>query len=164
MKEADSAPDLYETVTQETEDYLLKEWQSTGQEFEKVVAAVFEAIGYTAEVTQATRDHGIDVIAHPDPLGMENPFIKVEVKSGSGTVNEETVNKLRGTLNRGEEGMVVALGGFTSDAEAVGRENNNLTLIGPKRFVELFRGHYDSLAPAWRAKYPLDRVHVPSPQ
>jgi restriction system protein len=164
LQEDASAPDLYETATQETEDYLLREWQSTGHEFEEVVAAVFGAIGYTTEVTQASHDHGIDVIAHPDPLGIKSPFIKIEVKSGSSTVNEATVNQLRGTLNKGEEGIVVALGGFTSDAESVARRNNNLTLIGPKRFVEIFLDHYDSLEPTWRSKYPLDRVHVPSPK
>jgi restriction system protein len=164
LQEDSSAPDLYDTATQETEDYLLKEWQSTGHQFERVVAAVFESIGYTAKVTQKSHDHGIDVVAHPDPLGMESPFIKIEVKSGSSSVNEGTVNQLRGTLNRGEEGVVVSLGGFTSDAEAVARGSNNLTLIGPKRFVEIFLDHYDALDPTWRARYPLDRVYVPSPR
>lgn len=81
-----AAQNIYETVTQETEDYLLKAWQRTGTAFEQVVGAVFEALGYTATVTQASVDHGIDVIAYPDALGLESPFIKVQVKSGMGSV------------------------------------------------------------------------------
>ncbi len=77
-----TAQNLYEAAAQETEDYLLKAWQKTGAAFEEVVGAVFEALGYTATVTQISADHGVDVIAHPDALGLVRPYIKVQVKSG----------------------------------------------------------------------------------
>jgi len=152
---------LYETARQETEDYLLKAWLNTGHHFESVVAAVLEAIGYTANVTQKSGDHGVDVIAHPDPLGLERPYIKVQAKSGAGTVNEATVNQLKGCLNEGEQGIVVGLGGFTSGAQSVARASSHLTLINGQQFVALFLDHYDALAPEWRAKYPLKQVFVP---
>ena len=86
----DSIPDtadgesseLHALALEETEDYLLKSWNRTGAHFETVVAAVFRAMGYAAAETQASGDHGIDVIAHPDPLGLERPYIKIQVKSG----------------------------------------------------------------------------------
>ena len=73
---------LDEQATQATEDYLLKAWRRTGVHFEEVVAAVFRAMGYTAFVTAPSGDHGVDVIAHPDALGIERPYVKVQVKSG----------------------------------------------------------------------------------
>ena len=152
---------LYDTAAQETEDYLLKAWQRTGHEFEHVVAAVFEAMGYTATVTQASGDHGVDVIAHPDPLGLERPFIKIQAKSGTSSVGEPEVNQLRGLLNTGEQGVLIALGKYTKAAEAVARNSSTVTLIGPKRFVHLFLDHYDQLAPEWRARFPLRQVFVP---
>ena len=160
-EEGATARNLYETAAQETEDYLLKAWQRTGAEFEHVVGAVFEALGYTATVTSASGDHGFDVIAHPDPLGLERPFIKVQVKSGTSSVGEPEVNQLRGLLNPGEQGVLVSLGKFTSGAEAVARSSSAVTLIGPKRFVRLFLEHYDHLAPEWRAQFPLKQVFVP---
>ena len=153
--------DLYESATQETEDYLLKSWKRTGHQVDHVVAATFEAMGYYANVTQASGDHGVDVIAHPDPLGLEQPFIKIQTKSGSGVTNEEVVNQLRGTLQQGEHGVVVSLGGFTKDALHVGRTSANLKLIDDKEFVSLFLEHYDDLDPAWRSRYPLRQVFVP---
>ena len=156
-----TARNNYETVTQETEDYLLKAWQRTGVAFEQVVRAVFEALGYTATVTQASADHGVDVIAHPDALGLERPFIKVQVKSGMGSIGEPEVNQLKGLLNPGEQGVLVSLGKFTSGAKAVERSSLNITLIGPQRFIELFLGNYNDLAPEWRAKFPLKQVFVP---
>lgn len=152
---------LYETATQETEDYLLKAWQRRGSHFEEVVAAVFEAIGYTTCVTPETGDHGIDIIAHPDPLGLEKPFVKVQVKSGTGSVGEPEINQLKGCLNYGEHGIFVSLGRYVSNAQSIARANPNLTLIDGKRFVELFLQFYDKLDPTWRAKYPLKRVFVP---
>ncbi len=156
-----AAQNLFKTATQETEDYLLKAWQRTGSAFEHVVAATFEALGYTAIVTPPSGDHGVDIIAHPDPLGLERPFIKVQVKSGTSAVGEPEINQLRGLLNPGEQGVLVSLGRFTSGAEAVARNSSNLTLIGPQRFVRLFLDHYDRLDPEWRAKFPLKQVFVP---
>ena len=143
------------------EDDLLKAWLDTWHHFESVVAAVLEAIGYTAKVTQKSGDHGVDVIAHPDPLGLERPYVKVQAKSGAGTVNEATVNQLEGCLNQGEQGIVVGLGGFTSGAQNVARASSHLTLFNGQQFVALFLDHYDALAPEWRAKYPLRKVFVP---
>lgn len=156
-----TAQNIYETVTQETEDYLLKSWQRTGAAFEQVVGAVFEALGYTATVTQASVDHGVDVVAHPDALGLERPFIKVQVKSGTSSVGEPEVNQLKGLLNPGEQGVLVSLGKFTSGAETVERSSPNVTLIEPQRFIELFLDHYNKLEPEWRAKFPLKQVFVP---
>jgi len=162
---ADEAPTdaLFESAVQETEDFLLKSWQGTGASFEVVVAAVFEAMGYTTTVTPPSGDHGVDVIAHPDPLGLERPYIKIQVKSGLGTVGEPDVNQLRGLLNQGEQGVVVSLGKFSAGALAVERSSSNLILIGPRRFVRLFLDHYDKLDPTWRARSPLKQVWIPLP-
>lgn len=112
-------------------------------------------------MTQASVDHGVDVIAHPDALGLERPFIKVQVKSGTSSIGEPEVNQLKGLLNPGEQGVLVSLGKFTSAAKTVERSSPNVTLIGPQRFIELFLGHYDKLKPEWRAKFPLKQVFVP---
>lgn len=167
LKEADPGDDgevaqsLHETVAQETEDYLLKAWQQTGAAFEEVVGAMFEAMGYTTIVTQVSADHGVDIIAHPDALGLERPLIKVQAKSGIGSVGEPEVNQLKGSLNLEERGVLVSLGKFTSGAKAVERGSPNITLVGPQRFVGLFLDHYDDLAPEWRARFPLKQVYVP---
>ena len=157
----EEATDLFETATQETEDYLLKAWHRTGAAFEHVVAAVLEAIGYTATVTSASKDHGVDVIAHPDPLGLEQPFVKVQVKSGTSTIGEPAVSQLIGSLSEGEKGILVSLGGFSADARAKARNCARVSLVDAKQFVSLFLDHYEKLDPSWRAKFPLSHVYVP---
>lgn len=153
--------DLFETATQETEDYLLKAWHRSGTSFEHVVAAVLEAIGYTATVTSASKDHGVDVIAHPDPLGLEQPFVKVQAKSGTGAIGEPLVSQLIGSLHDREKGIFVSLGGFTTEARSKARNSGKVSLIDAKQFVSLFLDHYEKLEPSWQAKFPLARVYVP---
>ena len=152
---------LDEQATQATEDYLLKAWQRTGVHFEQVVAAVFRAMGYTAFVTPPSGDHGVDVIAHPDPLGIERPYVKVQVKSGTSTIGEPVVNQLKGLLNSEEKGILVSLGSFSTGALNVARGSANVTLIDASRFVELFLDRYERLDPSLRARYPLKNVYVP---
>jgi restriction system protein len=151
---------LAERAVEETKDYLLRQWARTGQEFEEVVAALFRAMGYTANTQAGTHDLGVDVVAHPDPLGVQPPFVKIQCKSGTGTVGAPAVKQLRGLLNDREKGVLIALGGFSTDARHVQQNDGDLILIDGNRFVELFLDHYERLAPEWRHRFPLDRVYV----
>lgn len=151
---------LAERAVEETKDYLLRQWSRTGTDFEEVVAAVFRALGYTATTQAGTHDLGVDVLAHPDPLGVQPPILKVQCKSGTSAVGAPAVKQLRGLLNGPAKGVMVALGGFTNDARHVQQNDADLVLIDGDRFVDLFLSHYDRLAPEWRHRFPLTRVYV----
>lgn len=151
---------LAERAVEETEDYLLRQWSRTSQQFEHVVAAVFRAMGYTAQVQQGTHDLGVDVIAHPDPLGVQPPLLKIQAKSGTGKIGPKDVKALRGLLNQGEKGVLVALGGFSNDSRHVQQNDADLVLIDGERFVALFLEFYDRLDAETRNRFPLRRVYV----
>jgi restriction system protein len=153
-------PNLAERAVEETKDYLLRQWSRSGTEFEHVVAAVFRAMGYTATTQQGSHDLGVDVVAHPDPLGVQPPLLKIQCKSGTGTIGAPAIKQLRGLLNGPEKGVIVALGGFSNDARHVQQNDADLVLIDGERFVQLFLDHYDKLAPEWRHRFPLTRVYV----
>lgn len=156
----DDAEMAAEEVIQATKDYLIRSWSRTAQEFEEVVAAVFRALGYTATTQQGTRDLGVDVIAHLDPLGVTPPIIKIQAKSGTSTVGAPAVKQLRGVLNPGEKGILISLGGFSSDAKHTEQNDANLILLDSDRFVELFLDSYDKLSPEMRHRFPLRQVYV----
>jgi len=156
----DDAEMAAEEVVQRTKDYLLRRWTRTKQEFEEVVAAVFRALGYTANTTRSARDLGVDVIAHTDPLGVTGPILKIECKSGTGSIGAPDVKKLRGVLNPGEKGVMVALGGFSNDAMHTEQNDANLILIDADRFVDLFLSSYDRLSAEMRHRFPLQQVYV----
>jgi restriction system protein len=156
----ESKVNLAERAVEETEDYLLRQWSRTSQQFEHVVAAVFRAMGYTAQVQQGTHDLGVDVIAHPDPLGVQPPLLKIQAKSGTGRIGAKEVKELRGLLNQGEKGVLVALGGFSNDSRHVQQNDADLVLIDGERFVALFLEFYDRLDAETRNRFPLRRVYV----
>jgi restriction system protein len=158
--QVEQSANLADRAVEETEDYLLRQWSRTAQGFEKVVASVFRAMGYTAQVQAGTHDLGVDVIAHPDPLGVQQPLLKIQAKSGTGKIGAKDVKELRGLLNQSEKGVLVALGGFSNDAKHVQQNDADLVLIDGKRFVELFLEFYDRLDPETRNQFPLRRVYV----
>ena len=133
---------------------------STAQAFEEVVASVFRAMGYAARTQAGTHDLGVDVIAHPDPLGVQPPLLKIQAKSGTSSVGAPAVKQLRGLLNPSEKGIMISLGGYSNDARHVQQNDANLVLIDGSRFVELFLEFYDRLAPEVRNQFPLTRVYV----
>ena len=49
-------------------------------------------------------DGGVDLIATKDPLGLDEPRIKVQVKARQGATAASDVRQLRGTLGQGEKG------------------------------------------------------------
>jgi restriction system protein len=158
---ADQVNQADQTV-QETEDYLLNQWSRTAQDFEEIVAAVFRAMGYTATTQSGTHDLGVDVIAHPDPLGVQPPRLKIQAKSGTSTVGAPAVKQLRGIRNDGEKAVLIALGGFSNDALHVQQNDADVVLIDGARFVELFLEFYERLEPEMRHRFPLKRVYVPA--
>jgi restriction system protein len=156
----DEHVNLAERAVEETEDYLIRQWTRTKQQFEKVVAAVFRAMGYTAHVQQGVHDLGVDVIAHPDPLGVQPPLLKIQAKSGTGKIGSKEVKELRGLLNDREKGVLVSLGGFSNDARHVQQNDADLVLLDGERFVQLFLSFYDRLDPETRNQFPLRSVFV----
>lgn len=153
------AQNAADEVTQATKDYLLRRWSRTAQDFEAVTAALFRAMGYTAQVQQGTGDMGVDVIAHKDPLGVESITLKVQCKTGTNSSGGPEIQKLRGTLMPGEKGIFISLGGFARDAQHTERNDPNLILIDADRFVELFLDHYPDLSPEMRHRFPLKQVY-----
>ncbi|WP_221621766.1 restriction endonuclease [Halocatena pleomorpha] len=131
--------------------------------FEELVAAVLRAMGYHAKKTRDRQDRGIDVIAHPDALGFEEPYIKVQVKRQQSTVGSPDMRAFTGTLGNGERGLFVSTGGYTKDARDAARTaEQRVTLIDRDAFIDLLIQHYDELEAEYQATVPLKRVYIPS--
>lgn len=132
-------------------------------DFEELVAAVLRAMGYEAEATPERHDRGVDVVAHPDALGFEEPYLNVQVKRQQGRVGGPAMREFTGTLGQDEKGMYVATGGYTRDARSVAREaRRRITLLDRDDFIELLIEHYDELEPEYKTLVPLRPVYLPT--
>lgn len=133
----------------------------TGHDFTRLVAAILSAQGYRTRVSPAGADAGVDIVAGNGPLGLEGPRIVAQVKSGSVTVDQPTLQSLIGSIQdtHADHGLVVSWGGFTT---AVRRRTNELffrvRLWGREELVDNLLVVYDLLPENIRAELPLRRT------
>jgi len=131
--------------------------------FEELVAALLRAMGYHAKKTRDSNDKGVDVIASPDSLEFESPYIKAQVKRVQSKVGSPAMRAFTGTLSSDERGLFVSTGGYTSDAkEAARTTEQRVTLIDRDKFIDLLIEHYTELEPEYQATVPLKPVYIPT--
>ena len=161
----DTVAFVADEVQQTTGDFILKELERhlKGHPFQGFVANLLETMGYRAHVNPKGPDEGIDIVAHRDELQLEPPIVKVQVKSGTGSVGGPDVRALFGNLGTGEYGLLVTLGTYAPQAIDFAKRKPNLRLISGDELVEFVLEHYEALDPRYKAIIPLKRVYIPHP-
>jgi restriction system protein len=152
-----------ERITELTQDFVLKTFQTElkGHGFAEFCGWLLEAVGYSTRVSPPGADQGIDIVASEDPLGVKQPLLKVQCKSGSGAVSSPDVQALNGTLSPTDQGVFFAVGGFTTQAKQAAAGMPRMRLIGPVELVELVLDHYGQLPDEAKQAVPLRRVWMP---
>ena len=132
-------------------------------DFEDLVAEVLRAMGFQAKTTPKGPDQGIDIVAHPDQFGFEDPIIKVQVKHRQSSSGIDEIQRFVGALNPQEKGIFVSSGGFTREAEKeVNRTEKRVTLYDRSEFVDLMKDHYEHIDSEYKALVPLRKVWIPA--
>lgn len=164
-REDPSASEVAEDIEETTRDFILKRLaqELKGHPLAEFVAHVLQAMGYRTRISPEGPDSGIDVIAHKDELGFEPPIVKVQVKSGEGSIGDPVVSALYGKVSAGEFGLLVTLGTFTNQARNFARSKSNLRLIDGEELVSLIYQHYEQFDSRYKGLLPLKRVYVPQP-
>jgi restriction system protein len=102
-------------------------------DFQGLVADLLKGMGYFVSWNAPPgKDGGVDIIAHPDPLGTRPPRLKVQVKRHADSrVDRQTVQSFISTIGEDDAGLFVCTSGFTKDAEdyARGQERRKIMLI-----------------------------------
>ena len=155
--------EISKQAVETTSDYIIRKLKSDldSYEFEHFVAHILECMGYTARVTQASADGGVDVIAHKDELGFEPPIIKVQCKQVTHSSSEPEANQLLGTLGEGEFALFVNLGSYSRPARSLERNRSKLRLIDGEELVSIILENYEQLSPKYRTMLPMKQIYVP---
>jgi restriction system protein len=136
-------------------------------EFQKLVADLLKAMGYYPSwIAPPGKDGGLDIVAHPDPLGTRSPRIKVQVKRQQQRINSEGLRAFLALLTGDDAGLFVCMGGFTRDAEESARmqESRKVTLIDLERLVDLWVEFYPKLDDLARERLPLTPIYFLTPK
>lgn len=148
-----------------TQDFVIKRLNQhlKGHPFAHFVGHLLNLMGYRTQISPPGRDGGIDILVHSDPLGMQGPVMKVQVKSSEAQVGEKDVRDLTGLLHEDERGLFVSLGTFNLDAKKVARGPKGIRLIDGPELVDLICEHYERIDHRYRSILPLRRAWVPDP-
>jgi restriction system protein len=130
--------------------------------FEELIEHLLKAMGYYVPY-RATggADGGIDIVAYEDPLGAKGARIKVQAKRHQGTIGRPVIQELLGSLAEGETGLIVALSGFSKDAEQFARahQTRRITLMDGPQLVELWVRYYGQIPEDGRLLLRLTPVY-----
>lgn len=134
------------------------------REMEHLVASILRAMGYKARVTPVGPDRGVDVLASPDGLGLEEPRIRCEVKHRPKTqMGTKEVRSFLGGLREGNRGLYVSTGGFSKEAKYESeRSNVPCTLVDLDELTSLVIDYYERFDIEGCTLIPLVKVYWPA--
>jgi restriction system protein len=136
-------------------------------DFQDLVAALLEAMGYRVLwVAPPGPDRGIDILAGSDPLGVQDPRIKVQVKHRfTSATDVSDLRAFMAVLGPRDVGIFVSAGGFTKAArdEARNHETRRLTLLDLEQLLDLWISHYGRITEDKKIMLPLRPVYYLAP-
>lgn len=137
--------------------------QKNPYEFQDLIAALLRVMGYhTPFISPKGKDSGVDIIAYQDPLGIQKPRIKVQVKHyPQNPIAAESIRSLKGLVNSSEEvGLFVTSGRFSKEAERFAREANvHIKLIDGDELISLWQQYYNDMNDEDKSLLPLHPVY-----
>lgn len=121
------------------QDELLSQiYQNSSDFFEKMVIELMEKMGYgRGEVTQRSRDEGIDGIVYQDKLGFDVIYVQAKRYDPEKTVGRPELQKFGGALpEKNAKGLFVTTAGFSLNAKQYANERH-IILIDGQRLTKL---------------------------
>ena len=167
-EEADQADesdfDLKEIASQQVISLIKSEF--AGHALAELVDEILRAEGYKTKISPPGPDQGVDILAAGGNLELGGESICVQVKSGDGASNHNTVLRLIGSVaNTGAStGLLVSTGGVNVPAQKELDKPNNFFRIRLWQMDDLLRAlfrNYDNLSAETRAKLPIERIWAP---
>lgn len=134
------------------------------EDMQELLAAVLRAMGFKTRVSAKGPDRGIDVLASPDGLGLQQPRIKAEVKHRKNTqMGSPEVRSLIATLRAGDTGIYLSTGGFSKEARyEAERSDHPVTLMDLDELARLIETHYNAFDAEGQGLLPLTRIYWPA--
>lgn len=114
------------------------------EEFEDVVARLYQAWGYGTRVTPSSHDHGIDVVATRSTPGggLEKVGVQCKRYASTITVGRPDAQKLLGAISSDpsySKGVLATTSGFSAECRRFASPLGNIELIDGSRLCELLR-------------------------
>lgn len=132
------------------------------RQFEEFTSHLLSVSGFEAANRQYVGDKGIDIDGYFS-TELVTLNLKVQVKRVAGSLGNNVVLQLRGTLGTDEHGAIVTTGTFTRQAieEAESSGKKNIKLVDRDGLVDLVLSHYDELDDRYKSLLNLKKKDIP---
>ena len=120
-------------------DLLKMDWYK----FENLIRQLFEAMGLEVQVTQSSRDEGIDAVAYNKTDIVHRSEILIQAKRYSKCVPTNDVRALAGSVEekRATAGVLVTTAWVSGETKAFAARNNRLSIIEGGELKHLLAEH-----------------------
>jgi tetratricopeptide (TPR) repeat protein len=133
----------------------------SGVDFERLVSQLLERMGFRAEMTKASGDGGVDVVANLDqPFTGGRYLIQCKRYAPDSTIGAATVREFYGAMNadkRAIKGILITTSAFTAQAKEFA-EGLPIELIARNKLQQLLDRH-GLVHSAILGVHPLARLH-----
>lgn len=132
-----------------------------GHDLADLVGAIFEAKGFSVEVSAPGPDGGVDLFMGSGPTGRESPRLVAQVKTGQAGVDQyRSIFGLKESMNA-DQGLLVAWGGFKRSVKREARgQHFSMLLWDADDLINALFDAYGSLRDEIRSRLPLKRIWV----
>ncbi|WP_444995608.1 restriction endonuclease [Aliikangiella sp. IMCC44359] len=151
--------DLEYTAKQQVVSLIERKFK--GHDFTRLITAILQAQGFTTWQSLEGADGGVDILASSGAMGFGEQRICVEVKSGTGSIDRPTVDKLLGAMSKfnSDHGLFVAWGGYKQNVQKeLAVSFYRLRLWTQDDVLEQLFSVYDKLDDEFKAELPLKRI------
>lgn len=116
------------------DELLSRIHQNSPAFFEKLVVGLMEKMGYgRGEVTQRSRDEGIDGVVYQDKLGFDVIYVQAKRYDVDKTVGRPELQKFGGAIpEKNAKGLFVTTAIFSADAKQYADERHIILIDGQK--------------------------------
>jgi restriction system protein len=148
---------VYEQNKERIKDYIV---QLSWDELQELSAGLLRAMGYKTRIAAKGPDRGVDIIASPDGLGLQEPRIFVECKHRKDRVDAPMLRSFLGGRHERDKCLYVSTGGFTQDARyEAERSKISITLVDMEYLVEMILSYYSSFDNTAKKLLPLKPIY-----
>ncbi|RZU62657.1 restriction endonuclease [Zhihengliuella halotolerans] len=150
-----------ETIRDRVQSFVSENFK--GHALTELVAEILRVRGFVCDVSPPGADQGVDILAGSGALGLDSPTLIVEVKSEDSQVKAPIVRGLQGAMlqNRSDQGLLVAWGGITREAEREIRTDRlTMRVWSAKELLDQLFETYAQLPEDMRRRIPLKQAWV----
>lgn len=153
--------DIQQYAEDRVREYVEQKFKGHG--LAHLVDAVLKATGYTTAVSPPVPDGGVNIVAGRGPMSFDSPRLRVQVKSASGPVNVEVIQRLHASMKgvSADQGLFISWGEFHSKIPTGERTQFFIIRLWHSRDLsQALLENHEKLPPDIQAELPVNRDWV----